>query len=158
LPAEVLAPGINYPANKMKANKMKKEIILKSVFVTLIITGLFVIASVAKQSHPVIGVGNFVFAQNDMNKAAEDLAQGSPIKEPGDIFRILAKIVQYTYTIFFIVAVVFIIVAAFNFLTAQGNPEKINSAKSQITWAIVAIAIALISVGAAQIIKAFITP
>jgi len=128
---------------------MKKEIILKSVLIFSVIISLSGLL-----------LGNIVFAQSsyDMDKAAKDLAEGSPIKEPGDIFRILAKIVQYTYTIFFIVAVVFIIVAAFNFLTSQGNPEKINSAKSQITWAIVAIAIALISVGATQIIKAFITP
>jgi len=137
---------------------MKKEIILKSLFVVLIIASLFAIASVAKQSYSVIGGVNIVFAQYDMNQAARDLAQGSPIKEPSDIFRILAKVVQYIYTIFFIVAVIFIIVAAFNFLTAGGNPEKIKSSRSQITWALVAIAIALISVGAAQIIKAFVTP
>lgn len=137
-----MVPGINYPANKMK-----KEIILKSVFVASSIVGLFSIF-----------LGNLVFAQYDMNKAAEDLAEGSPIRNPQQIFDILAKVVMYAYTIFFIVAVVFIIVAAFNFLTAQGDPEKIKSARSQITWACVAIAIALISVGAAQIIKTFITP
>lgn len=127
---------------------MKKEIILKSVLIFSVIISLFGLLS---ENH-------LVFAQYDMNQAAQDLAQGSPIKEPSDIFKILAKIVQYTYTIFFIVAVIFIIVAAFNFLTAGGDPEKIKSARSQITWACVAIAIALISVAAAQIIKAFITP
>jgi len=125
--------------------KIRKRNILKGIFVISLTTNLLM---------PVLI--NSVLAQ-DWQGAAKDLAQGSPIKKPSDIFRILAKVVQYTYTIFFIVAVIFIIVAAFNFLTSQGNPEKINSAKSQITWAIVAIAIALISVGAAQIIKAFIT-
>jgi len=137
---------------------MKKEIILKSLFVVLIIASLFIMASVVRQSQPVIRVGNITFAQNNMEQAAEKLAQDSPIKEPSDIFIILAKVVQYVYTIFFIVAVIFIIVAAFNFLAAGGNPEKIKSSRNQITWAMVAIAIALISVGAAQIIKAFITP
>ena len=154
---------------------MKNGIILKSLFVVLAITGvfvmasvakqsqhitgLFVIASVAKQSQPVIEAKNIAFAADyDMNQAAQDLADGSPIKEPEDIFVILAKVVQYTYTIFFIVAVIFILVAAFNFLTAQGEPEKIKNARAQITWALVAIAIALISVGAAQIIQTFLTP
>jgi hypothetical protein len=89
---------------------------------------------------------------------AEQLAEGSPIKEPKDIFRILSKVVSYAYTVFFIVAVLFILIAAFNFLTAKGDSAKVQSARSQITWAVVAIAIALISVGAAQIIKSFITP
>jgi quinol-cytochrome oxidoreductase complex cytochrome b subunit len=154
---------------------MKNGIILKSLFVVLAvtglfiianvakqsqhITGLFVIASVAKQSQPTIEAKNIAFAADyDMNQAAQDLAQGSLIKEPRDIFVILAKVVRYAYTIFFIVAVLFILVAAFNFLTAQGEPDKIKKARAQITWALVAIAIALISVNAAQIIKTFLTP
>lgn len=96
-----------------------------------------------------------VLAQ-DFQQAASDLAKGSPIDSPSKIFDILARVARYTYTIFFIVAIIFIIIAAFNFLTAKGDPEKIKSARSQILWAVVAIAIALISVGAAQIILSFI--
>ena len=70
----------------------------------------------------------------------------------------LKTIVQWTYTAFFIVAVLFILIAAFNFLTSQGDPQKIKSARSQILWACVAIAIALIAVGAAQIIQGLIKP
>jgi hypothetical protein len=91
-------------------------------------------------------------------QAAQQLAEGSPIEQPGDIFKILTRIVQYVYTIFFVVAVIFIIIAAFNFLTGGDNPEKIKGAQKQILWAAVAIAIALLSLGAAQIIKNLITP
>lgn len=104
---------------------------------------------------------NIVFGQTyTAQNGADQLCQGSscPIKTPDDIFRVLKTIVQWTYTCFFVVAVFFILIAAFNFLTAQGDPTKINSAKSQILWACVAIAIALISVGAAQIIQEFIKP
>ena len=101
--------------------------------------------------------GNTVLADTyDYQQAAQNLAQGSPVSTPDKIFQILAGVTRYVYTIFFIVAVIFIIIAAFNFLTAKGDPEKINSARSQILWAVVAIAIALISVGAAQIILLFI--
>lgn len=97
-----------------------------------------------------------VLAQYDLNKAAQDLAQGSPISSPEKIFDILKSILKYLYTIFFILAVIFILIAAYNFLFAQGDPEKIKSARAQILWASVAIAIALISVGAAQIITSFL--
>ncbi len=80
----------------------------------------------------------------------------SPIEKPEDILRVLSKVVQYAYRIFFIVAIIYIIIAAFNFLTAKGDPTKIQSARSQITWAVVAIIIALISVGAAEIIRSFL--
>lgn len=102
-----------------------------------------------------MSVNNPALAQ-DMNQAAQELAKGSPISTPQQIFSILNKILQYVYTAFFIVAVIFILVAAFNFLTAKGDPEKIKGARSQILWAVVAIAVALISVGAANIILSFV--
>lgn len=124
---------------------MKKNI-YKGLFIALAFVGLF----------GFLATEHSVFAADmTAQQAATDLAKGSKITGPNDIFRILKNIVQYTYAIFFIVAVIFIIIAAFNFLTAQGDPEKIKGARAQILWACVAIAIALISVGAAQIIQAF---
>ncbi|MEK7162670.1 MAG: hypothetical protein AAB696_00005, partial [Patescibacteria group bacterium] len=66
-------------------------------------------------------------------------------------------IVKYTYTIFFFVAIFFIIIAAFTYLTAGDDAIKIGSAHKQIFWAVIAIAIALVSIGAATIIQTFIT-
>ena len=57
------------------------------------------------------------------------------------------------YQAFFIVAVGAVLLAAFTYLTAKDDPEKIKSATKQILWASVAIAIALVSVGANVIIK-----
>jgi heme/copper-type cytochrome/quinol oxidase subunit 2 len=97
-------------------------------------------------------------AEYDARKGAQDLANSpnSIIKSADQIWGALTKIVQYTYTIFFIVAIFFILIAAFNFLTSKGDPEKVKSARSQILWAVVAIAIALVSSGAALIIQGFI--
>jgi hypothetical protein len=99
-----------------------------------------------------------VFAVDEKTRAEiEKLAEDSPIKDVDDIFNILKTIVQYAYTIFFILAVLFILIAAFNFLTAKGDSAKVQSARDQIKWAVVAVIIALISVGAAEIINNFIS-
>lgn len=79
-----------------------------------------------------------------------------PVTSIKDVMDILTKIVNYMYTAFFIVAIGFILLAAFNYLTAQDDPEKIKSATRQIMWAAVAIAVALISVGANKIIEEFL--
>ena len=100
-------------------------------------------------------IDNAVFALTT-EEAAKQLAGDSPIKDPADIFRILQKITQYVYTVFFVVAIIYIIFAAFNFLTAGGDTKKVETAQSQIFWAVIAIAIALISVAAAQIILSFL--
>ena len=94
----------------------------------------------------------------DLNVPAQQLNQlnNSPINNASQLLSILAKITQWMYTIFFILAVIFILLAAYNFLFAQGDPEKIKTARKQIIWAAVAIAVALLSVGATQIIQSFI--
>lgn len=58
---------------------------------------------------------------------------------------ILITVVQWFYTIVFIIAVLFILLAAWNFITSKGDPEKTKTARSQLLYAVVGIAVALIS-------------
>lgn len=75
---------------------------------------------------------------------------------PEEVIEIIAKVGRYMFTAFFIVAIIFIIIAAFNFLTAQGDVEKVKNARNQILWAAVAIAVALISTGIVEIVKSIV--
>lgn len=109
---------------------------------------------------PLVLFSGNVLAQTSAGDAASQLcktAADCPIQTPDQIFTILSSIVGYVYKAFFIVAILFILIAAFSFLNAKGDPTKIESAKKQITWAVVAIVIALLSVGASQIINSFLT-
>ncbi len=126
---------------------MKKENIFKILLITFVVFNLFNALSVDKL---------VLAADYDLNEAAKEVAKGGLITTPQKIFDILVRVLRYIYTIFFVVAAIFIIVAAFNFLTAKGDPEKIKGARSQILWAVVAIVIGLISIGATQIITTFI--
>lgn len=71
---------------------------------------------------------------------------------------VIAKIVTWTYTVFFIIAVLLILFAAFKYLTARGDPEAISTAHKSIIWAAVAIAVAFLSVAAEMIITDFLGP
>lgn len=82
-------------------------------------------------------------------------APGSTLTVTG-WFDILNQIVGWVYRIFFVVAALFIIIAAFYYLTAQGNPEKVGEAKNMIIYAVVAIVVALIAVGIDVMIKTFL--
>jgi hypothetical protein len=66
---------------------------------------------------------------------------------------LLGRLVTYLYTAFYIVAVGFILLAAFNYLQGGTNPEKIKAAKSQLKYAVIAITIALIASGMSLIIS-----
>jgi len=80
----------------------------------------------------------------------------SPVKEVEDVVNIIGNIVVLMYRAFFIVAISAVIWAAFTYLRGGDDPEKIKSATKQIMWAAVAIAIALVSVGAAKILDQFL--
>ena len=82
----------------------------------------------------------------------------SPITSSQQLLDVLPTIVKWVYTIFFVVAVLFILLAAFNYLTAAGNAEKVKSAHQQLMYAAIAIAIGLIAVSASVIIADFLTP
>ncbi len=86
---------------------------------------------------------------------AKDLgiSQESPIQGPGGLLNVVAGIVKWVYTLFFVIAVLFILFAAFNYLTAGGQPEKVKSAQDQLLYAAIAIAIALMAIGVTAIIK-----
>lgn len=75
----------------------------------------------------------------------------------GGIVDIIRQIVRWVYIIFFIIAVLLIIFAAFTYLTAGGDPEKVAEAKNRIIYAAVAIAVAFLAVGFEAIVRNFLT-
>ena len=65
-------------------------------------------------------------------------------------------VVRWVYIIFFVIAVLMILFAAFTYLTAAGNEEKVKKARDSIIYAAVAVAVALLAVGFEQIIRTFL--
>ncbi len=89
-------------------------------------------------------------------EAGELGIQESPIETAGGILDVIANIVRWVYILFFIIAVLLIIFAAFNYLTAGDQADKIRLARNQLIYAAVAIAVALLSVGVTAIIQNFL--
>ena len=75
----------------------------------------------------------------------------------GGIVDIIRQVVRWVYIIFFIIAVLLIIFAAFTYLTAGGDPEKVGEAKNRLIYATVAIAVAFLAVGFESIVRNFLT-
>lgn len=69
-----------------------------------------------------------------------------------DLIQILIALIKWTYTVFFIVAVLFILIAAYNFLRGGDNPKAVETAKAQLKYAVIAIVVALLASGAAVIL------
>ncbi len=129
----------------MKLNVNMKN--FKQIFIVLTIT---ILLSTLNSS---------VLAQSAAQNAANELCQGNdcPITDSNGIYKILETIASYIYKIFFAVAVIIILLAAFTFLTAGDDPNKITSARKQLLWAAVAVGIALLSFSANAIIKSVLS-
>lgn len=69
------------------------------------------------------------------------------------IYTKLVVIIKWIYTLFLALTVIFIIMAAFAYLTAGGDPAKVKKANSKLIYAIVAIVVAILAFSLRTIIS-----
>lgn len=79
-----------------------------------------------------------------------------PITTVEQILELVGKILGWFATIFWIFAVGAIFYAAFLFLTASDNPERVKKAKKQLLYAVIAIAIGIIAYGVPSLLSSFL--
>ncbi len=65
----------------------------------------------------------------------------------------LVTVVKWFYYIIFIVAVLFILLSAFHFITSKGDTETTKKAKQELIYAIVGIVVALLSYGVVSLVQ-----
>jgi hypothetical protein len=81
------------------------------------------------------------------------LAQEGVVEVPtkyksfADLLPVINTITNYIFTALIVFAVIMVIIAGFNFLTAGGDPIKAGTARSQLIYALVAIAIGALAKG-----------
>lgn len=80
----------------------------------------------------------------------------SPIDNPNQIWDLVITGVKWLYTIFFVVTIFYILLAAYNFVTSKGEEKKVKAAQDQLKYAAIAVVVALLASGFAYIIKSFL--
>ena len=78
------------------------------------------------------------------------------INTADDVLALMQKAITYMYSAFYILAVGFFLWAAFNYLQGGTNPKKIETAKAQIKYGVIAIIVALVASGASAIVSNFL--
>jgi Type IV secretion system pilin len=61
------------------------------------------------------------------------------------VFNALSSINDWIFSFFLIVAVLFILVGAWNVLVSRGDPEGFQTGKKMLTYAVIAIAVAVLA-------------
>ncbi|MFH1161724.1 MAG: pilin [Candidatus Jorgensenbacteria bacterium] len=73
------------------------------------------------------------------------------------VVALLVKLGGWFWGIILALAVVFIVYAAFLFLTSGGDEEKVKEAKNYIIYAVVALAVAILATGIVYLTQVFFT-
>ena len=75
---------------------------------------------------------------------------------PGELVDLVEKIGNWIFSILLGVAVIFLVVAGFYFITAGGSAEKVTTARQMLINALIGVAVALAAKGMVAIIRGFI--
>ena len=86
----------------------------------------------------------------------QEIINQSPIKSYRDVWDLVHNIVVVVFDVFFVVAILFILLAAYNFLIGGQDEKKLATAKTQLKYAVIAIVVALVAGGASLLIGSFL--
>jgi type II secretory pathway component PulF len=75
-----------------------------------------------------------------------------------DVKRVLENIGNVIEGIFWIIAVIVIFYAAFLFVTAGGDAEKVSKAKMNLLYALIAMVVAIMARGFAPLVRSILDP
>ena len=83
-------------------------------------------------------------------------AQAAIFNNIGELVKRVCVLAGYMFAFLVLLAVIFILVAAFQYLTAAGDPKKIQTAHLALTYAAVGIAAGFIASGVPYVIASFL--
>lgn len=103
-----------------------------------------------------VGITTFLFLNTALATTAQVTQPNpptSPITDINGVKTWLINVTKWGFTFFFILAVAFILLAAYRFLMAKDNQTEVQKAITSLKNAAIAIAIALVSAGVSSIIN-----
>jgi hypothetical protein len=77
------------------------------------------------------------------------------ITQIGQLTSFICTAIDWLFTFFVILTILYIVIAAFRYLTSAGDPTRIDKANKTLLWAAVSIAIALVAKGIPLAIGSF---
>jgi hypothetical protein len=98
------------------------------------------------------------FAQNIPNPTAPgqtNVPQGN-ITSLQSVLQSLCTVFAWAFYFLIVLAVIFIIVAAFRYLTAAGDPEKVKGAGTMLLYTAIAIGVALLARAVPLVVGSFL--
>ncbi|HEY4509930.1 MAG TPA: hypothetical protein VJC15_03020 [Candidatus Paceibacterota bacterium] len=83
--------------------------------------------------------------------AAEEPPEGfkggpvQTVKTGGELVTLIQELTNWVFVVFLLMAVIFVILAAFQFLSGGGDPQAVAQARQKLIWAAVGIIVATLA-------------
>jgi len=87
----------------------------------------------------------------ELPTSAKQLSKGP--QEGNALLALVDVATNWVFAIFVVLSIIFVLLAAFQFVTGGGDAKKIEEARSKLIWATVGILIALLAKGLVPVIK-----
>ncbi len=78
------------------------------------------------------------------------------IESGDDVLTVLSNITSWLWQIFLIATILAFLAAGFFYITAAGNPEKINRANRMVLYGVIGVAVALLSGGMVALLESIL--
>lgn len=88
-----------------------------------------------------------------VSAAGHVAATGSPELPSTSVSTSIVRIGNWSFYFLILIAVIFIVVSAFQFLTAGGNPDNVTRARNTLMYALVGVALAVLAKGLVYLVK-----
>lgn len=85
--------------------------------------------------------------------AAFAMGGGVPQLQSVDVMEVLNNIVNWAFAILLVVAVIYLIIAGYFFVTSQGEPDKMSKARNMVLYALIGVLVAFISKGLVELVR-----
>lgn len=79
--------------------------------------------------------------------------EAAPIRSIEDVIRVMNTFIGWVQAILFVVAVIFILWAAYLYISSGGDPGKVDSARNYLIYAALGIAIVLLAYAIEPIVR-----
>ncbi len=77
------------------------------------------------------------------DKASEGVNTIMPVPQGPDLMEVVRNVLNTTFGVVGVIAVIMIIIGGFHYMTSQGSPEKVQKGKNTILYGIVGMIIVL---------------
>lgn len=75
----------------------------------------------------------------------------------GDVLKLITRIANWVFAIFLAVSVIFLVVAAFQFVTARGDPAQVNRARETLLYSVIGIGLAFLANAVDDVLRFLLT-